>query len=146
MRLLALSGQSLRRKSTRESRKKHPFGRGGPARKLRVEGLESRTLLAVTLTWSGPGSALSLTEGISGATPTVLISEPTPGVSTLEINLGTGYSFASGSTTSATGLTYQNPGSPTTSEYATIDISSAGNVSSLVATLPEMRQTGCRFL
>jgi len=66
----------------------------------------------------------------------VVISEPTPGVSTLEINLGTGHCFISGPTTSATGLTYQNPGSPTTSQYAMIDISSAGNVASLLATLP----------
>jgi hypothetical protein len=136
MRLLTLSGQSLRRKSTRESRKRHPFGRGGRARKLCVEGLESRTLLAVTLTWSGPASALSLTEGTPGATPAITIQEPTPGVNVLEISLSTGYCFAAGSTTAATGLTYQNVGSPTTSEYATIDISSAGNVSSLVATLP----------
>jgi hypothetical protein len=50
------------------------------------------------------------------------------GVNVLEINLGAGYCFAGGSTTSAPGLTYQNPGSPTTSQFATIDISSAGNV------------------
>jgi hypothetical protein len=90
----------------------------------------------MTLTWSGPGNALSLTEGTSGTTPTVAISEPTPGVNTLEINLGAGYTFAAGSTTSATGLTYQNAGSPTTSQYATINIGASGNVSSLQATLP----------
>ena len=72
----------------------------------------------------------------AGATPAITISEPTPGVSLLKIDLGAGYVFAAGSTTAATGLTYQNAGSPTTSQYATIDISSAGNVSSLVATLP----------
>jgi uncharacterized repeat protein (TIGR03803 family) len=90
----------------------------------------------VNLTWSGPGNALTLTDSASGGTPAVVISEPTAGVSTLEINLGAGYVFAAGSTASATGLAYQNAGSPTTSQYATVDISSAGNVSSLVATLP----------
>jgi hypothetical protein len=89
-----------------------------------------------TLTWPGPGSPLSLAEGAYGATPTVVISEPSPGVSMLEIDLGSSCSFASDSTTAATGLSYQNPGSPTTSHYATIDISSTGNVASLLATLP----------
>ena len=85
---------------------------------------------------AGAGNALSLTENTSGATPTIIISEPSPNVSQLKIDLGAGHVFASGSTTSATGLTYQNPGSPTTSQYATIDISAANNVSSLQATLP----------
>ena len=88
------------------------------------------------LVWSGPGGGLSLTDSVWGDTPSIAISEPTAGVSLLKIDLGAGYVFAAGSTASATGLTYQNAGSPTTSEYATIDISSAGNVSSLVATLP----------
>jgi sugar lactone lactonase YvrE len=100
------------------------------------ESLEERRLLAVTLTWSGPGSALSLTEGTSGATPTVVVSEPVPGVNTLEINLGASYTFAAGSTTSATGLTYQNAGSPTSSQYATIDTSLADNIISLAVALP----------
>ena len=54
---------------------------------------------------------------------------------TLKIDLGTG-TFNGTSTTAATGLTYQNAGSPTTSQFATIDISLANNVSSLAATLP----------
>ena len=90
----------------------------------------------VSLNWPGAGSVLSLTENTSGATPTIIISEPSPNVSQLKIDLGAGHAFASGSTTSATGLTYQNPGSPTTSQFATIDISLANNVSALVATLP----------
>ena len=93
-------------------------------------------MLSVTLNWSGAGNVLSLTENTSGATPTIIISEPSPNVSLLKIDLGAGHVFASGSTTSATGLTYQNAGSPTTSQYATIDISQANNVSALVATLP----------
>jgi adhesin HecA-like repeat protein len=101
-----------------------------------LEALEDRRLLAVSLSWSGPGNVLNLAENTSGATPTTTISEPTPGVNLLKIDLGAGYVFAAGSTASATGLTYQNAGSPTTSEYATIDIRTAGNVSSLVATLP----------
>ena len=91
---------------------------------------------STTLVWPGPGSVLSLTDSVPGDTPSIAIPEPTPGVSRLKIDLGAGYVFATGSTTAATGLTYQNAGSPTTSEYATIDISTAGNVSSLVATLP----------
>ena len=106
------------------------------ARRLGFEPLEDRRLLVVALNWSGAGNALNLTEGSSGATPAISISEPTPNLSLLKINLGTGHHFASGSTTSATGLTYQNAGSPTTSQYATIDISLTNNVSSLVAALP----------
>ncbi len=90
----------------------------------------------VSLTWSGPGSALNLVENTPGATPTITISEPSPNESLLKIDLGAGEAFASGSTVAATGLTYENPGSPTTSQYATIDISEANNVSSLQATLP----------
>ena len=88
------------------------------------------------LVWPGPGSTASLTEIVAGDTPSVTISEPTAGVNLLKIDLGANYVFASGSTIVATGLTYQHAGSPSTSEYATIDISTAGNVSSLVATLP----------
>jgi hypothetical protein len=115
-----------------------PRSRRAPAhgRPLRFEFLEDRQLLAVSLTWAGPGNPLNLTEGTSGATPAITILEPTPGVSLLKIDLGTGHVFAGGSTVSATGLTYQNAGSPTTSEYATIDISVANNISSLVAALP----------
>jgi sugar lactone lactonase YvrE len=105
-------------------------------RPLRFEALEQRQLLAVTLAWTGPGNALNLTEGTSGTTPAITISEPTPGVSLLKIDLGAGQVFASGSTASATGLIYQNAASPTTSEYATIDISATNNITSLVATLP----------
>jgi sugar lactone lactonase YvrE len=98
--------------------------------------LEDRRLLSVTLTWSGPGTALNLAEGVSGATPAIAISEPSPNESVLEINLGAGYAFASGSTLSESGLTYQNAGSPTTSQSATINIGLANNVSSLAAALP----------
>ena len=136
MGFLSLFGQSWRRKLTRRSRKRHPSSREALWRKPRMEPLETRQLLAVGLNWAGPGGSLSLTEGTAGATPTVVISEPSAGISVLKVDLGAGYVFASGSTTSATGLTYQNAGSPTTSQYATIDISSAGNVSSLAATLP----------
>ena len=101
-----------------------------------MEPLEDRRLLSVALSWAGPGHALSLTEDTSGATPTITVSEPTPTVNQLKIDLGSGKFFASGSTTSATGLAYQNAGSPTTSQYATIDISPLNNVSLLQATLP----------
>ena len=124
------------RKTARESRRRHPFGRGGASRKLRIESLESRRLLAVTLSWYGAGTPLNLTEGVSGATPAITISEPSPNESVLEINLGAGHAFASGSTLSQNGLTYQNAGSPTTSQYATVNIGLANNVSSLAAALP----------
>ena len=89
-----------------------------------------------TLNWSGPLRRLSLTDGVSGATPAVVISEPSPNVSVLKIDLGPGYAFSGSSTAAASGLTYQNAGSPTTSEYALIDISLTGNVSQLEATMP----------
>jgi autotransporter-associated beta strand protein len=101
-----------------------------------VEPLEDRCLLAVTLNWSGPGTALSLTENTAGATPAVIVSETSSTSNLLKVDLGTGNSFASGSTTSATGLSYQNAGSPATSQYATIDISAINNVSALQAALP----------
>ena len=90
----------------------------------------------VDLSWSGAGNPLVLTETSPGATPTIVISEPSPNESLLEIDLGAGYRFAGTSTTSAAGLTYQNAGSPATSQYATIDISAANTISSLQATLP----------
>jgi hypothetical protein len=80
---------------------------------LCLEPLEDRRLLAVTLTWPGAGSTLGLTEGTPGATRAVVISEPSPSSGPLKIDLGAGCAFASGSMTSATGLTYQNAGSPT---------------------------------
>ena len=64
----------------------------------------------------------------------MVISESTPNV--LKIDLGAGYVFAGGSTAAAPRLTYQHPASPTTSQFATVDISVANNVNSLAATLP----------
>ena len=93
----------------------------------------------VELRWSGAGSALGLTETTSGATPTIVISEPAPNISLLKIDLGTGHAFAATSTTSATGLTYQNAGSPSTSQYATIDISHADNVGLPASESPRRR-------
>ena len=59
----------------------------GPApRGLSMERLEERLALAVQLNYGGPGSVLGLQELVSGATPTVRISEPTPGE--LRIDLG----------------------------------------------------------
>jgi hypothetical protein len=87
-----------------------------------------------SLAWTGPGNPLYLTESTPGATATVLISEPSFDANLLKIDLGEGNFFAGTSTAAATGLTYQS-GSPTTSEWATIDISSAGNISSLVTAL-----------
>jgi len=98
-----------------------------------LERLEDRLAPAVKLTYGGPATALSLTELTAGATPAVLVSEVTQGM--LKIDLGTGQTFASSSTGTATGLTYQNAGSPSTSQYATIDISAANNILAFQAAL-----------
>ena len=58
-------------------------GRDSRGRGLRLEPLEDRSLLAVALNWSGPGAVLSLTENVPGATPAIVISEPSPNVSLL---------------------------------------------------------------
>ena len=64
MTFLAYSGRSPRRKSTLESRKKHPFGRGGSSRRLAFEPLEQRTLLAALPTLTALSvSASSVTSG-----------------------------------------------------------------------------------
>ena len=123
-------------KTTRKSSLSRPSQRGVYDRRLSLEPLEDRRLLAVSLTWPGAGNALSLTEDTSGATPAIVISEPTASGNLLKIDLGAGNVFGSSSTASATGLTYQNAGSPTTSQYATIDISTANAISVLQATLP----------
>ena len=88
----------------------------------------------VSLNWSGPGSVLNLVEDSPGASPAILIWENP--INGLTICLGAGQAFANGSTISAAGLTYENPGSPMTSQYATIDTSQGNAVSSLQATLP----------
>jgi hypothetical protein len=99
-----------------------------------LEKLEDRLTPAVKLIYGGPATALALTELTAGATPAVVVSEPTSG--TLKIDLGSGYSFDATSTGSATGLTYQHAGSPTTSQFATVSISTANNISTLQPALP----------
>ena len=94
-----------------------------------LEKLEDRLTPAVQLIYGGPATALALTKLSVGATSAVVVSEPTSG--TLKIDLGAGHSFDASSTGSATGLTYQNAGSPTTSQFATVDISKANNISTL---------------
>jgi sugar lactone lactonase YvrE len=88
---------------------------------------------AVQLTYGGPGSVLRLKELVSGATPAVTISEPTPGQ--LWIDLGRQLTFDPTSTMSATGLSYQS-GAPETSHFAILDISQANDISTLQADLP----------
>jgi hypothetical protein len=98
----------------------------------RLERLENRLAPAVQLTYGTSGTALVLTEDGSAAPATVRLSDAfTP---TLTINLGTG-TFAAGSTASAPGLTYENPGSPVTSHTALIDIGSLNNISTIQADL-----------
>jgi sugar lactone lactonase YvrE len=97
-----------------------------------MEVLEHRLAPAVQLIYTGPGSMLSLTEGVSGATPTVTISEPTANL--LKIDLGAGNHFDASSTGAAMGLAYSS-GTPATSQSATVDIGRADNVPNLAADL-----------
>ena len=114
--------------SSPSSRKRSPRGRAATA-PPRLEPLEDRLAPAVALSYAGPGSLLSLTELLSGATPTVSVSETSP--NRLTIDLGAGHTFDSSSTRSATGLTYSNGG-----QSASIDISTANTISTLQAALP----------
>src|SRR5262245_59806951 len=100
--------------------------------RLSLEALEDRLAPAVQLTYGGPGSVLDLKELISGATPSVSISESAPG--RLEINLGA-QTFDPSSTAQVTGLTYEVAGSSGTSNFATVDISQANNITTLQAVL-----------
>jgi hypothetical protein len=80
-------------------------------------------------------------ENAAGSTPAIVISEPVGGDNLLKIDLGAGRVFAGTSTIAATGLTYQNAGSPTTSQFATVDISLSNAISALVANLAGERIT-----
>jgi DNA-binding beta-propeller fold protein YncE len=97
-----------------------------------MEVLEHRLAPAVQLLYTGPGGTLSLTEGASGATPTVTVSESTANL--LRIDLGTGNHFDAASTGSAMGLAYSS-GTPAASQFATLDIGRANNVRTLEADL-----------
>ena len=63
MRFLAILGKSLRRKRRFGSGSGHRLSRRGSPRYLRLEPLEDRRLLAVSLNWGGPGTVLKLAEG-----------------------------------------------------------------------------------
>src|SRR5437879_5027042 len=91
---------------------------------LSVELLGARITPAVVLTYGGPGTALTLTELVCGAT-SVTVSDS--GSNTLTIDLKEG-SFDGGSTTAATGLTYSTAGKPTASASATIDIGAVHDI------------------
>jgi DNA-binding beta-propeller fold protein YncE len=69
----------------------------------------------------------------NGGTPKVTISEQTQ--NQLRIDLGTN-TFDGSSTAQATGLSYENAGSPATSHSATVDISGLNNIATLRALLP----------
>ena len=66
-------------------------------------------------------------------TPQVTISEQAP--NQLRIDLGSD-TFDGASSAQATGLSYENAGSPATSNFATVDISQPDNISTLQASLP----------
>src|SRR5579884_1194890 len=96
-----------------------------------LETLEDRLTPAVTLTYGGTGTALTLSESVSGA-DNVTISELS--ATQLQINLN-GNTFAAASTVAASGLTYSVPGNPTASTSAVVDISKANNITTLSSTL-----------
>jgi hypothetical protein len=85
------------------------------------------------LTYGGLGTALGLRELVGGATPTVSISQPAS--DQLRIDLGA-QTFRPKSTAQATGLSYEHPGVPGASHFATVDISQAHSIAVLEATLP----------
>ena len=98
-----------------------------------TELLEDRTLLTVDLSYSGTGSALTLSESAAG-TDTVTISE-TVANTTVRIDLGASNTFGGGSTSTAPGLAYQNPGSPSTSQWADVSIATLASISTLTVNL-----------
>ena len=97
------------------------------------ETLEDRLVPAVQLTYGGPGLTLALEDLTNGGTTQVSISEPAQ--NQLRIDLGSS-TFDGSSTLQATGLSYENAGSPTTSHSATVDISQTYTIASLQAALP----------
>jgi DNA-binding beta-propeller fold protein YncE len=111
---------------------RHTVTRKGRWARPQMEVLEHRLAPAVQLLYTAPGSTLSLTEGLSGATPTVTISESTPNL--LRIDLGAGNHFDASSTGAAMGLAYSS-GTPAASQFATVDIGRADNVPNLAADL-----------
>ena len=113
------------------SRDALPIRKAPPRCRPALEALEGRLAPAVQLTYGGLGATLGLRELVSGATPAVTISEPTPDLLRIDLGLQT---FDATSTATATGLTYQN-GTPGASHFATLDVSQANNVPTLQAIL-----------
>jgi hypothetical protein len=98
--------------------------------RLVLERLEERLAPAVRLTYGGLGTALNLAE--LTATPSVAIREQSATQLRIDLN---GATFDPGSTTAATGLTYQVAGAPGASTFALIDISAANNITTLTTGL-----------
>jgi len=111
---------------------RHALTRKGRWARPQMEMLEHRLAPAVQLLYTAPGSTLSLTEGMSGATPTITISEPTANL--LRIDLGAGNHFDPTSTGAAMGLTYSS-GTPAASQFATVDLGRPDNVPNLATNL-----------
>jgi hypothetical protein len=101
--------------------------------KPRLEALEDRLAPSVLLLYGGPLIAAALSDATNGL---LNIVEARKGANEyLAISLPSG-TFDTNSTQSALGLTWQVPGSPGTSTFATIDISTLNNITSLTANLP----------
>lgn len=96
-------------------------------RSLRFEVLEDRRLLAINLFYGGTHNPVNLFD-LDGSADNVSLTQPN--AQTLKIDLN-GVSFGPLSDPAATGLTYEVPGQPTRSTWATVDLTAAGAVPNL---------------
>ena len=117
----------IRSEGSRPHRRKTATPQATAKRRLRFEVLEDRRLLAINLIYGGSGNPLQLFDP-DGSADNVSLSQPNP--TTLKIDLH-GATFGAISFATATGLTYEVPGQPTSSTWATIDLAPAGAVPTL---------------
>ena len=94
---------------------------------MRFEVLEDRRLLAINLFYGGTYNPVNLFD-LDGSADNVSLSQPQ--ATTLKIDLQ-GVYFGPLSDPAATGLTYEVPGEPTSSTWATVDLTAAGAVPNL---------------
>jgi hypothetical protein len=115
------SGSSLPRRG------KAAASRATAQRALRFEVLENRRLLAINLFYGGTHNPVTMFD-LDGSADNVSLSQPE--AKTLKIDLH-GVHFGPLSDPAASGLTYEVPGQPTLSTWATIDLTAAGAVPNL---------------
>ncbi|MCY2991109.1 MAG: dockerin type I domain-containing protein [Planctomycetota bacterium] len=117
----------IRSERSRPRREKTATPQAQAKRRLRFEALEDRRLLAINLIYGGSGNPLELFD-LDGSADNVSLSQPNP--TTLKIDLH-GATFGAISFATAVGLAYEVGGQPTSSTWATIDLSTAGAVPTL---------------